>query len=202
MERRNFLASLGKCGLSVGLLSIMPSVLAGEEKTAGVIRPEDDPNVIKHSCTEKMEFAEEWVKKFMGVLDENLDEPTRNKVMECNGKVCFSSYLKKEGHVINPVSFDRFVKWAENVTDGSIRIEGNTIYFAYMSNYQGKPAPEEMCLCPFVESKPSGLSPTYCQCSVGYVREYFSRILGRPVKVELQESVLRGGKRCRFKIDV
>jgi len=203
MERRNFLASLGKCGLSASLLSIMPSLLASEENPVKTILAEDDPNQIKHSCAEKVEFAEEWLQKFMGVLDENLDEQTRYKVMECNGKVCMTSYLKKSGQTIKPISFEKFAEWVKkNVKDGSLRIEGNSIYYAYMENYQGKPAPEEFCLCPFVESKPAGLSPTFCQCSVGYVREYFTQVLGQPVKVTLQESVLRGGKRCRFKVDV
>jgi len=203
MERRNFLVSLGKCGLSASLLSIMPSVMAGENNQAGTIPAEDDPTKIQHSCPEKMEFAEDWIRKFMGVLDENLDETTRNRIMECNGKVCMTSYLKKEGKTIQPISFEKFTEWAgKNAKNGSIRVEGRSIYYVYMLNYQGKPAPEETCLCPFVESKPKGLSHTYCQCSVGYVREYFSQILGQPVKVTLQESVLRGGKRCRFKIDV
>jgi len=46
------------------------------------------------------------------------------------------------------------------------------------------------------------LSPTYCLCSVGYVREMHERVLGRPVEVELADSVLRGGKRCRFRMVV
>ncbi len=203
MERRNFLCSLGKCGLTASLLGFMPSVLAGEDNTARTVLADDDPNLIKHSCAEKMEFAEEWIGKFMRVLDDTLDEQTRNKIMESNGKACMTGWLKKSGKTITPVSFDKFAAWAEkNVKDGSIRLEGRTIYYAYMDNYQGKPAPEGVCLCPFVESKPAGLSPTYCQCSVGYVREYFSQVLGQPVTVALQESVLRGGKRCRFKIDV
>jgi hypothetical protein len=53
-----------------------------------------------------------------------------------------------------------------------------------------------------VESKPAGLSRTFCQCSVGYVGEMFRQKFGRPVTVELLDSVLYGGKRCRFKITV
>jgi len=203
MERRTFLNSLGKCGLSVSLLSIMPSVLVSAVQNPKVSTPIDDPMQIKHSCEEKIEFAEEWLQKFMGVLDDNLDEQIRFKVMECNGKVCMTSFLKKSGQTIKPVTFEKFSEWvSKNENDGSIRIEGRSIYYAYLQNYQGKPAPEEFCLCPLVESKPKELSPTYCQCSVGYVREYFTQVLGQPVKVTLQESVLRGGKRCRFKVDV
>jgi len=57
-------------------------------------------------------------------------------------------------------------------------------------------------LCTFVETKPAGLSGTYCLCSIGYVKEWFDQMFARPVTVELLESTLTGGKRCRFKIMV
>jgi predicted hydrocarbon binding protein len=37
---------------------------------------------------------------------------------------------------------------------------------------------------------------------VGYIQELFGRTFGQPVKVELLESVLHGGKRCKFKIEL
>jgi hypothetical protein len=46
------------------------------------------------------------------------------------------------------------------------------------------------------------ISPTYCHCSVGYVKEMHERMFGKPVAAELEDSVLRGGRRCRFKITV
>ena len=53
-----------------------------------------------------------------------------------------------------------------------------------------------------VESKPAGLSSTYCACSLGYVKEMFEQKFGRNVDIEMLDSVLNGGKRCRFKITV
>jgi hypothetical protein len=49
---------------------------------------------------------------------------------------------------------------------------------------------------------PPDLSPTYCHCSVGYVAYMFERNLGRPVRVELLESLRGGGKACRFAVHV
>lgn len=67
----------------------------------------------------------------------------------------------------------------------------------------GAASPEKLCLCPVVEVQSAGkFSPTCCHCSVGYVRETHERMLGRPVQVELVDSVLRGGKRCRFRMTV
>ena len=56
------------------------------------------------------------------------------------------------------------------------------------------------CGCPIAEKSPEGLSGTFCQCSVGFVRAMFSGYLGKPVRVELLEALKHGGKTCRFKI--
>jgi len=200
MERREFFESVGKCGLCAGLASALglTSVLAGQDKPAAA-----EPAAPSHSLQERMDFAEDWVKNFMGVLDDNLDMPTRAKVMEANGRACALAYMKKANIQIKPVTFDQ---WLERVkkrpSDGTIRVEGRTIYYQYRTNYQGKPAPEGSCLCPLVETKPAGLSGTYCHCSVGYIKEFFGRTFGQPVTVELVSSTLRGGKRCQFKIDL
>jgi hypothetical protein len=53
-----------------------------------------------------------------------------------------------------------------------------------------------------VENKPEGLSTIYCQCSIGYVKVQHELALKRTVEVELVDSVLRGGNRCKFKITV
>jgi hypothetical protein len=53
-----------------------------------------------------------------------------------------------------------------------------------------------------VESKPKDLSRTFCLCSVGYVKAMHERTFGRSCEVELLDSVLYGGKRCRFRITV
>lgn len=50
----------------------------------------------------------------------------------------------------------------------------------------GQAAPANICLCPMAEAQTAGsISPTYCLCSLGYVKEMHERILGRTVNVEL-----------------
>ena len=53
-----------------------------------------------------------------------------------------------------------------------------------------------------VGATPAGLLRTFGHCSVGYVKELYEQRFARHVKVELLDSVLYGGKRCRFKITV
>ena len=145
-----------------------------------------------------------WVRRFMSVLDATLDDETRKKVMAANGATCYGEWIASEGRTVAPVAFETWAaRVREHPPDASLRVEGNVIYWEYTGSAEtGGAAPESVCLCPMVESKPAGLSRTFCQCSVGYVKELHEQKFGRPVKVELLDSVLYGGKRCKFKITV
>jgi hypothetical protein len=57
---------------------------------------------------------------------------------------------------------------------------------------------EGECGCPLVDSKRT--PAFFCNCSVGYQKEAFETIFGRPVQVSLRESKLGGSKRCVFAI--
>ncbi len=57
---------------------------------------------------------------------------------------------------------------------------------------------EGPCGCPLVDSR---RTPAFwCNCSVGYQREAFETIFGRPVQASLKDSKLSGGKRCIFEV--
>ena len=81
-------------------------------------------------------------------------------------------------------------------------MDGDVITFEYLGSAEtGQASPENVCLCPTVEAQKAGdISPTYCHCSVGYMKEMHERRFGRSVDVELVDSVLMRAKRCRFRI--
>ena len=201
MCRKEFIKSactLGACSC-VGFLMTGINKASGQESTSS--KPGDS---LEKRAIKRMEFADLWVKRFINVLDNTLDEETRKKLMMTNGKICYQEWIKSTGQKIEVVPYE---KWAatvkENVKDGSFQIDGNVIYFQYIGSAEtGQAAPENVCLCPMVESKPVGLSKTYCLCSVGYVKEMFEQTFGKPVDIQLVDSVLYGGKRCKFKITV
>lgn len=56
------------------------------------------------------------------------------------------------------------------------------------------------CSCPLVKV---GTTPaSFCDCTLGWQEQTYSEILGRRVKANLEESILRGGKRCVYRITV
>lgn len=68
------------------------------------------------------------------------------------------------------------------------------------------------CHCPFVHpyldgayqskdgQRPAALSPTFCYCGAGWYRRLWVGILGKPVKIEYAETLLRGNDQCTFQI--
>ena len=104
-----------------------------------------------------------------------------------------------------PDALDNFLSAYQNRGETEIRRDGNTVYYQYGSSEQnpyGLRLLDGYCMCPVVESGPVELSPTYCQCSAGYVKEMFERLTGSPCRVEVLESLRSGGSACRFKIDI
>lgn len=147
----------------------------------------------------RAKFTEAWVKRLVDVVDSQLQPAARQKLME-SGRACYTAGHGERPAKTDPHALEQLLaglkKWSSE--DGLVR-KGRTIDFTY-----GKPpgAKGARCLCPVVESGPAGLSGTYCQCSVGYVKEMFERATGKPVHVELVESLKRGGQKCRFLIHI
>ncbi len=199
VDRKQLLASAGRLGAATCLCVLGANRLLAEgtEDTApGAATPA--------RAVKRMEFSDQWIRRFMNVLDATLDPATRARVMAANGRACFREWIAAAGTKVTPVPF---AEWAARVKHDPpaalVRVEGNVILWEYTASAEtGKASPERVCLCPMVESKPAGLSRTFCQCSVGYVRENFEQKFGRPVTVELLDSVLYGGARCSFKITV
>lgn len=92
------------------------------------------------------------------------------------------------------------------------RRDGNTIYVSkipYMTKrYLAETDPTlkryYYCHCPWArEAIKSGgvrFAATFCNCSAGFHKKPWEVIFERPLKVEVLETVLNGGSRCRFAI--
>jgi hypothetical protein len=201
MDRKSFLKSLGKAGACAGACACAAGLRAALALEPGQAKPGDQT---PERAVKRMEFSDMWVKRLFAVMDQTLDASSRTKLMMANGKTCYRDWIRDSKQEISQVDF---AIWAERAAKAAnrddLRVEGNVIYFQYQSSAEtGQASPEGVCLCPMVESKPAGLSPTYCLCSVGYVKEMHELRFGRRVEVELLDSALMGGKRCKFKITV
>jgi hypothetical protein len=57
------------------------------------------------------------------------------------------------------------------------------------------------CFCPLI-SRHQNTPPVVCNCSLGWQQHTWETFLQRKVRVEMKETVLRGGKRCVFEIHI
>ena len=57
------------------------------------------------------------------------------------------------------------------------------------------------CFCPVIRDYlDRGLSSTYCYCGSGWYRQQWEGAIGKPVKLEIMKSILKGDYLCEFKI--
>jgi len=218
MNRKQFLKKAlqsGLCGCAAAL-GIGPALEAGNkallsEGQAGAVAG------LSHDLHRRMregsrspdwariEKAESWIKFLMDNMDAILDEKTRIKLMNACGRSCYLNAFGVAGEKKpSPEAAERTLQALEK---GGFRVERTgeeiTVYYGWAGkqNPQGLSLKEGFCMCPLVENEIPGLSPTYCNCSAGYVAETLERATGKTVtSVEILESVKRGGKDCRFKV--
>lgn len=138
----------------------------------------------------RMKHLHKWIGTLMGNLDQHLDEETKVKVLENCGRACITQNLIKKAKVCNQKAkdmndfLDKFGKIYSH-----LQKEGDNIYIVYPK-----------CYCPLVKDYPGSLSPTWCNCSRGWVKQLFESALERPVQVELEKSIVQGDDCCRFKV--
>ena len=176
MERKEFLRASLCLGASCGA---GPALGQEGKPGAAPVTP----------CDEKAAFARSWIKHFMASLDAHIDEPRRLALMEARGRSCARGGAVKLAEAAKG-SVDKLLSsLAGHLGPEGARREGNVVTIAYPT-----------CFCPLVSEVKEGLSPTYCQCSVGWLKEMFETVSGRPVKVDALETVKRGGRTCRFNV--
>lgn len=181
MDRKQFLTTCaaGLCGCAAG--SLIPASSLSAAETAD---PEDW----------RLRFVKERYARLIRILSDRMDRKELDQTLHDLGTFCSSRYDQftvqhrgefeglrkayKEGSSGDEVTWDR--------EKGVIRMV----------------SPERTdCFCPLISLK-QNTPPVVCDCSLGWQQHTWETFLQKKVRVELKESVLRGGKRCIFEIHV
>jgi predicted hydrocarbon binding protein len=188
MERRDFLKNAcgaGLCACAIGALfssnaeAEEPKPAAGAAPTRAT-EPKEDPRV---------RFAQDRYAKLLTALGAKVPAETLGGALEEVGDYCASSSKIVSPFAGKPQEFLATMceKWHAEVTHDEA---AGVVMVAF-------PA---MKACPCGLVRVGVTPPTVCQCSIGWQRRAFSTVFGRPVRVELKQSLLRGSDRCRFEI--
>ena len=184
MTRSEFLkgCAVGACSCSLVALSVSGSAEAQSgDSEINALKKEREAIRIRYA-------------KLLGIIAEEVDQPTRKRIFERLGRACADQF--------RAITYDKYKNdirgflaaiqapsgWVEkaeyNEATGTIRIFDRS----------------KTCTCPLVER---GLTPSdQCECTLGWQKQTYSAILGKPVDATLEESMLRGSTRCVFRIQV
>lgn len=136
-------------------------------------------------------FTQRWVKNLMDSMDAHLDEEAKIALMESCGRACARVGPIRSAEACQG-DLDRLLstlgKW---IGKGNVRRDGNVVHIVYTK-----------CLCHLVAEGPPRLPHTYCYCSRGWLKEMFETVVGKPVDVDLINSIKRGGQQCSFTVQL
>ncbi len=138
-----------------------------------------------------------WIKSALSEIS-LLENEKGKSILEKCGRECAKSHdLSNEAKKIRSGVKDKndidllFNTYKEKAYNTSrLYKQGNIIYLEYHE-----------CGCPIVNSGEIS-NPFFCHCTRGYTKERFENLFGKPVKVELIKSMLRGDKICKQSITV
>ncbi|HEX2393982.1 MAG TPA: hypothetical protein VHI78_01480 [Bacteroidales bacterium] len=179
MDRKDFtrkLALLGACPFVVSKL------FANE--TANI--KDEDIKVVEA----KKQFVENWLADLLDSIEKNLDRETQEKLIAYCGVACFNRHqFKKDIAITSNGSLDQLIEnYKKNF---EIWREGNQVHIRYgeVSN---------QCYCPAANYRASKPNDIHCECTRNTHKTIFETALGKPFRVEVAESLRRGGKTCHF----
>jgi hypothetical protein len=164
-------------------------------------------------------YRNEWIKTALERLDNLCDEQIRNQIMV---ETCPHVYPKTRIKLMRD-EFERLGNIDELITlmredtswgggsfyDYPFR-ERNMIHITKVpynpKAYRKAVTDEEKrlayCHCALVKRSEDPISPTFCCCSGGWVKQLWEGIFQQPVEVEMTESLLKGNDRCTHTVKI
>jgi hypothetical protein len=188
MNRKEFVRD---CVAAIGAAGFCCAGKAHEAMAAETASQTCDPKELD-AVSQRAEAARLRFSKLVEILEARLPEQERKQVLHVLGGKCADTYRAD--------LIDRY--------KGDIRgflEEGRRHWMAEADYDEAKGTIRVVdkgpsCSCPMVKV---GMTPgSLCDCTLGWQEETYSEILGRPVKAELEESILRGGKRCVYRMTI
>jgi hypothetical protein len=135
-------------------------------------------------------FIQNWLTDLLDTMEAELDDATRVKLVEGCGRGCFRRHAFKQDLARDGQGdVDRLVEVLKR--NFEVWREGEQVHIRYGEVSQG-------CYCPAAVYRPAKPNDLHCHCSRTSHQTIWETALGRPVRVEIAESVRRGGRTCHF----
>jgi hypothetical protein len=177
MDRKEFLKSacgVGLCGCALNLLGAASPLPAADA-------PAED---------QRLAFARYQLAKLLGFMTAAAPAEACAGILESTGREC-----AKLGRLGVTFKGD-----PEGYFDAARKNWGTEFAWDKEKGVVTVAVAEGPCGCPLVDTRRT--PAVWCNCSVGYQKESFEAIFGRPVRASLKESKLAGATRCVFEVSV
>jgi hypothetical protein len=135
-------------------------------------------------------FVENWMSDLLGAINDQLDRPAQVKLMEACGRGCYNRHwFKQDIARQGQGSVEKLiVAYKKNFECWR---EGGLVHIRY-----GEVS--DHCYCPAAYYRPARPNDIHCECTRTTHQTIFETALGRPIKMEIVETLRRGGKTCHF----
>jgi hypothetical protein len=180
MNRKAFL-----CRSVTGLVGCCAAVALGPAGPAQAAPapppPEPDP---------EKTFIQNWLADLMEAIDREKDEATKVRLVGACGRACFERHaFKRTMPVAGRADVDQLI--AALKKNFEVWRDGQQVHVRYGAVSKG-------CYCPAARYRPARPNDLHCLCSRGTHQAIWETEFGRPVRVDILESVRRGDKTCHF----
>jgi hypothetical protein len=182
MERKDFVKRLAV----LGLCPFMLDNLLGATTT---LTPQTQDAKLKEVQSQK-EFVQNWLADLLESMEKHLDRSTQEAIVADCGKACFNRFqFKKDIAIAGSGDLDKLIEsYSKNF---EIWKEGNLVHIRY-----GKVS--KQCYCPAANYRPPTKNDIHCECTRNTHKAIFDTALGKSFKVDIVESLRRGGNTCHF----
>lgn len=141
-----------------------------------------------------MKRSEKMMINLMEGFDKHLEPEKKKLLLEECGRKCIQDrheILLQDAKMLykNSNDMNEFLGKLSKIYE-SLQITDEEIAFVW-----------EKCFCPIINKIPAGeISPTFCNCSRGWVKELLEGATEKPVEVFIDESITKGDTRCKLRI--
>lgn len=182
MDRKSFT-------LKLALLGVCPFIIQNLSASDPLKEPMIQDEKLLALQSQK-QFVENWLADLLDSMDKNLDRETQEKIVGNCGVACFNRFQFKKDIAINGSGdLDRLIEsYKKNF---EIWKEGETVHIRYGEVSKN-------CYCPAANYRAFKPNDIHCECTRNTHKTIFETALGKTFRVEIAESLRRGGKTCHF----
>ncbi|MBM3314870.1 hypothetical protein FJY71_03390 [candidate division WOR-3 bacterium] len=133
-----------------------------------------------------------WYRGVIERMDMLLDRPTRIRSRElcaCSRTPWRLDRMRRLGRAHKDWDGLAAAIQRSRLMGAGVKREGDRVMVRF-----GVPA----CVCHAIRASTEPVSVTYCHCCKGHLMVLFEAALGRPVRMDVLESRIAGGRDCRF----